>query len=190
MRGRLILVVGLSLAVVSCTYGDGGGVDVGATARSSTVAAAATRGAVRLAEAERVRDELSDAVNRARNLHSGLLLLRLQMTQNSLTDAAEATAQQAVLAACDDWPGQLALDLWPPEYRDFYAATGTSCEGVQSVLGALRENASDATVRDLWLSVVTDLTITSGFDIELGLLLARLPSYSQTDLLRAILARQ
>lgn len=190
MRGRLLLLVAVSLSIVSCTLGEDGVVDVGATARSGTVAAGATRGAAQVASAERVRDELSGAIDRARDLHSGLLLLRIQMTNGALSDEAEEAAQQSVLAACDEWPADLDTERWPPGYLEFYAATGPSCERVAAVLAALRANAGDDELRALWQQTVSDLTFNSGFDIQLGTLLARLPKYSPTELMLAILERQ
>jgi hypothetical protein len=191
MRWRVLLLALLgSLAATSCGVDEDGVVDVGATVRSQTVSNAATVGASRVAAAERVRDELMDAVTRARKLQSGLLMLRIQVTDGVLSDAAEKDAQESVLTACDGFPRDLSLDFWPSQFWEFYGPTGSACEGVQAVLKALDENAEANTVRALWRGVIAELTINSNFDIRLGQMLARLPSYTQTELLRQIQARQ
>ena len=192
MRARLgFVALVVSLTFGSCYDDNANVLDAGATARSRTISVAATQGAARVTVAERVRDELTDALNRARSFQSGLLMLRLQVTGSALSEEAERSAQQSVLAACDEWPGELELDLWPTEYLEFYAAAGASCAAVATVLAALRDDAVEAaTVRELWQNVVTDLTVGSGFDIQLGLMLARLPNRSATELLQAIQERQ
>ena len=185
----VLAVFGFSLAASACVEGDRTR-DVGATARSRTVAAIATEGADQVTTAQRVRDELTDAIGRARSFQSGLMLLRLQISGSALSEAAERSAQESVLTACDGWPRELNLEIWPLEFRDPYTATTTGCAAVQTVLAALREGAGAAAVSANWQSVVTELTVSSGFDISLGTMLARLPHLSQEELLRAIRAMQ